>query len=70
MGLFFGKTPLNASEYKVPLAGLEPALCRQKRILSPVRLPIPPQRLVEASRLKVSAAAKISREEILGSCLE
>ena len=28
----------------VPLAGLEPALCCQKRILNPSRLPIPPQR--------------------------
>lgn len=28
----------------VPLAGLEPALCHQKRILNPSRLPVPPQR--------------------------
>ena len=31
----------------VPPAGLEPALCCQKRILNPSRLPIPPGRLSE-----------------------
>ena len=33
-----------ANNKMVPLAGLEPALCCQKRILNPSRLPIPPQR--------------------------
>jgi len=28
----------------VPGAGIEPARCRQRGILSPVRLPIPPSR--------------------------
>ena len=31
----------------VPVAGVEPAPCRQDRILSPARLPIPSHRLYE-----------------------
>ena len=31
--------------YVVPGGGIEPPRCRQRGILSPVRLPIPPSRL-------------------------
>ena len=38
-----GHRPLS---YLVPLTGLEPVQCRHRGILSPLCLPIPPQRLV------------------------
>ena len=40
----------NAVESEIPLVpggGLEPPHCFQRRILNPLRLPIPPSRLVE-----------------------
>ena len=45
-------TTITSKEYKskdllVPRAGIEPARCRQRGILSPVRLPIPPPGLFE-----------------------
>ena len=39
--------PTNNSELFMPPAGLEPALCRQKGILSPSCLPISPQWLLK-----------------------
>ncbi len=44
----------------VPLAGLEPALCHQKRILNPSRLPIPPQRPKTGALLLPIAAADVN----------
>ena len=45
-----------ANNKMVPLAGLEPALCCQKRILNPSRLPVPPQRhTIRAALLPQSA---------------
>lgn len=38
------KEPSFESSFLVPLAGVEPARYRYRRILSPLRLPIPSQR--------------------------
>jgi len=35
---------INTRNFLVPGAGIEPARCRQRWILSPVRLPVPPSR--------------------------
>ncbi len=41
--------------FLVPGAGLEPARCRHRRILSPVRLPVPPPgQLVSRVRLELT----------------
>ena len=37
--------------YGLPEGGLEPPLCRQNRILSPARLPVPPLRHGEAASI-------------------
>ena len=38
------KTPLHSGAFLVPVTGLEPVRCRQRWILSPLRLPIPSHR--------------------------
>jgi hypothetical protein len=38
------KNTLRITRRVVPGAGIEPARCRQRWILSPVRLPVPPSR--------------------------
>ena len=46
-GIYFTKKPLDRIDqgvFLVPVAGVEPAPCRQDWILSPARLPIPSHR--------------------------
>ncbi len=44
----------------VPRAGLEPALCCQKRILNPSRLPIPPPGRPNGKKLLPDAQALVN----------
>ena len=41
---FFDIQKASFVPFMVPVAGLEPARCRHRGILSPLRLPIPPHR--------------------------
>ena len=45
-GKKMGQNPKILPHFLVPLAGLEPARSLDRGILSPLRLPIPPQRRV------------------------
>ncbi len=60
------KTPLHSGAFLVPVTGLEPVRCRQRWILSPLRLPIPTHRQVLAYYSVLSAAFQ---EEILRHAL-
>ena len=50
--------PYGACSDVVPVAGLEPARCRQRWILSPLRLPIPSHRRVERRYYSTDPAKK------------
>ncbi len=57
------KTGLRKPVFFMPVAGVEPARCRQQRILSPPRLPIPTYRLVRCLLYHVFAGIAIACNE-------